>query len=215
MKNKFIIACGAILIIAAVLVGFMGQIAFTKAPAGPQSGSEVAGDQVSTGEVSQETTASSDTSSPVETSVSSSEAATDNVISTNAVDSTLTDSTSYSDSETDVSDGDADTEVSYPADFKPYVDPQSPIVGKWKETSTDAKVTWTFFDVANLHITTTTGSGSSRSVICSFNYDDESGVLQYYVYSSSNELLITYDVEITSDTMTLTNEEDVVTLTKI
>ncbi len=215
MKNKFIIVCGAILLIAAVLVGFIGQTNYTGSPAGPQSGSAVAGDQVSTGEVSQDTTSSSDASAPEETSVAPSEAASDSIDSTNAVDSTLADTPADSDDETDTPDQEVDTEVSYPADFKPYVDPESAIIGKWKETSTDANVTWTFFAVTSLHITTTTGSGSSRSVICSFNYDDESGVLQYYVHSSSNEFIITYDVEISSDTMTLTNDEDVVTLTKI
>lgn len=95
-------------------------------------------------------------------------------------------------------------------DFDSYVSEDSQIIGKWKETSTTDEMVATFFATTTLHLTKTI-NGLSYSTVCTFNFNDETKVLSYYVFTGEEEH--TYNVAFEGDTMTWTSEDGAETRT--
>lgn len=95
-------------------------------------------------------------------------------------------------------------------EFDSYVSADSMILGQWKETSTTDEWEWTFFDSTTLHKTSII-DGVSRSTVCTFNYNDETGALSFYDISGKQEYA--YNVVLSGKTMTWTSADNTETKT--
>lgn len=94
--------------------------------------------------------------------------------------------------------------------FESYVAEDSEILGKWKETSTADEYTCTFYDSTTLHLTKTV-SGVSTSTVCTFNFNDKTGVLSYYIFTADETH--TYNVTIEGTSMIWVSEDGAETRT--
>lgn len=95
-------------------------------------------------------------------------------------------------------------------EFDSYVSEDSAILGEWKETSTADEQVWAFYKSTTLHLTETV-DGVSFTTVCTFNFNDETNVLSFYVLTKREAY--TYNVVIDGTSMTWTSADGAETRT--
>lgn len=98
--------------------------------------------------------------------------------------------------------------------FESYVSDDSAILGTWKETSTSDEFEWTFFSSTTLHITETIGE-SSYSTVCAYNFNDETGELEYYVMTTKKTMNYTATIDGVNMELRSADGNDVRTFEKV